>query len=89
MLWPTYDQLGLLRYGTVLLEITQCFQGVECDAIVCYRVLFSGCQRKLHEFDNSPEAQAVIDKLYGLTEFLDIAPSLPSTSLLPARSACN
>ncbi|BDM65240.1 hypothetical protein NFHSH190041_26920 [Shewanella sp. NFH-SH190041] len=58
------------------LKLLNAFKGVECDAIVCPAAsCLVAAKENFHEFDNSPEAQVVIDKLYELTEFLhDVAP---------------
>ena len=58
------------------LKLLNAFKGVECDAIVCPAAsCLVAAKENFHEFDTSPEAQAVIDKLYELTEFLhDVAP---------------
>ncbi|AVT48839.1 (Fe-S)-binding protein [Shewanella baltica] len=58
------------------LKLLNAFKGVECDAIVCPAAsCLVAAKENFHEFDSSPEAQAVINKLYELTEFLhDIAP---------------
>ncbi|MGL4476205.1 MAG: (Fe-S)-binding protein [Shewanella sp.] len=58
------------------LKLLNAFKGVECDAIVCPAAsCLVAAKENFHEFDSSPEAQAVIDKLYELTEFLhDVAP---------------
>ncbi|WP_394147401.1 (Fe-S)-binding protein [Shewanella atlantica] len=58
------------------LKLLNAFKGVECDAIVCPAAsCLVAAKENFHEFDSSPEAQAVIDKLYELTEFLhDVSP---------------
>ncbi|GIU02950.1 (Fe-S)-binding protein [Shewanella algidipiscicola] len=58
------------------LKLLNAFKGVECDAIVCPAAsCLVAAKENFHEFDTSPEAQAVINKLYELTEFLhDVAP---------------
>lgn len=58
------------------LKLLKAFKGVECDAIVCPAAsCLVAAKENFHEFDDSPEAQAVIAKLYELTEFLhDVAP---------------
>ncbi|PKG59185.1 (Fe-S)-binding protein [Shewanella sp. Choline-02u-19] len=58
------------------LKLLNAFKGVECDAIVCPAAsCLVAAKENFHEFDDSPEAQAVIAKLYELTEFLhDVAP---------------
>ncbi len=58
------------------LKLLNTFKGVECDAIVCPAAsCLVAAKENFHEFDTSPEAQSVIDKLYELTEFLhDVSP---------------
>jgi len=58
------------------LKLLNAFKGIECDVIVCPAAsCLVAAKENFHEFDTSAEAQAVIDKLYELTEFLhDIAP---------------
>ncbi|MBO2560280.1 (Fe-S)-binding protein [Shewanella algae] len=58
------------------LKLLNAFKGVECDAIVCPAAsCLVAAKENFHEFDDSPEAAAVIAKLYELTEFLhDVAP---------------
>lgn len=62
------------------LKLLNAFKGVECDAIVCPAAsCLVAAKENFHEFDTSPEAQEVINKLYELTEFLhDVAPIDPS-----------
>ncbi|NKF50176.1 (Fe-S)-binding protein [Shewanella sp. WXL01] len=58
------------------LKLLNSFKRVECDAIVCPAAsCLVAAKENFHEFDDSDEAQAVIRKLYELTEFLhDVAP---------------
>ncbi|MDF0532878.1 (Fe-S)-binding protein [Shewanella yunxiaonensis] len=61
---------------STVMKLLNAFKGVECDAIVCPAAsCLVAAKENFHEYDNSPEAKAVIDKLYELTEFLhDVAP---------------
>lgn len=61
---------------STVLKLLNAFKGVDCDAIVCPAAsCLVAAKENFHEFDDSAEAQAVINKLYELTEFLhDIAP---------------
>ncbi|MGZ9898234.1 (Fe-S)-binding protein [Shewanella gaetbuli] len=58
------------------LKLLNAFKGVECDAIVCPAAsCLVAAKENFHEFDDSAEAQSVINKLYELTEFLhDVCP---------------
>ncbi|MGI2260134.1 (Fe-S)-binding protein [Shewanella sp. GXUN23E] len=69
------------------LKLLNSFKGVECDAIVCPAAsCLVAAKENFHEFDNSPQAQAVIAKLYELTEFLhDVAPIAQFTKAFPHR----
>ncbi|SHH30269.1 (Fe-S)-binding protein [Ferrimonas marina] len=53
------------------LKLLNAFKGVDCDYIVCPAAsCLVAAKENFHEFDDSPEAQAVIGKLKELTEFL-------------------
>ncbi len=69
------------------MKLLNSFKGVECDAIVCPAAsCLVAAKENFHEFDNSPEAEAVIAKLYELTEFLhDVAPIPAFSKTFPHR----
>ncbi|QSX32803.1 (Fe-S)-binding protein [Shewanella avicenniae] len=72
---------------STVLKLLNAFKGVECDAIVCPAAsCLVAAKENFHEFDDSPEAQAVINKLYELTEFLhDVAPVEQFTRPFPHK----
>ena len=72
---------------STVMKLLNAFKGVECDAIVCPAAsCLVAAKENFHEFDNSPEAQAVINKLYELTEFLhDVAPVEAFTRAFPHK----
>ncbi|MDO6678476.1 MULTISPECIES: (Fe-S)-binding protein [unclassified Shewanella] len=77
------------------MKLLNAFKNVECDAIVCPAAsCLVAAKENFHEFDNSPEAQKVISKLYELTEFLhDIAPikqfSKPLNTKVSLQMSCH